>query len=112
MSKVTTLAESQITPSPHNVVTVELIEADGMPLWSSCRGRSSPPCCIHNASPMLQPPSRDCSPAPLPSWPQSRAGGSCEESRSRRDSTMAGAARELARGVDQLADPGRAAPRQ
>jgi hypothetical protein len=31
VSKSTTLGESQITPSPHNAVTVELIEADGVP---------------------------------------------------------------------------------
>jgi hypothetical protein len=31
MSNTTTLAESQITQSPHDVVTAELIKRDGMP---------------------------------------------------------------------------------
>ena len=31
MSKSTILAESQLSPSPHNTVTIELIEADNMP---------------------------------------------------------------------------------
>ena len=31
MSKTTTLAESQITTSPHDVVSVELVQPDDMP---------------------------------------------------------------------------------
>jgi hypothetical protein len=31
MSKLTELASSQITPSPHNTITVELVEPEGMP---------------------------------------------------------------------------------
>jgi hypothetical protein len=31
MSKVTELATAQLTPSPHNPLTIELIEADDMP---------------------------------------------------------------------------------
>jgi hypothetical protein len=31
MSKTTTLAEGQITPSPHNTITIELVEADETP---------------------------------------------------------------------------------
>jgi hypothetical protein len=31
MSKVTELATAQLTPSPHNTLTIELIEADDMP---------------------------------------------------------------------------------
>jgi hypothetical protein len=31
MSKTTTLVESQLTQSPHDVVTVELVEPNGLP---------------------------------------------------------------------------------
>jgi hypothetical protein len=31
MSKLTEFASGQITPSPHNTITVELVEPEGMP---------------------------------------------------------------------------------
>lgn len=76
MSKVTELARAQLTPSPHNTVTVELIEADETPAVVIVTWPQRRPCYTRNASPTWLPRSRDCSPAPLLNWHRSSQGGS------------------------------------
>jgi hypothetical protein len=46
VSKTTTLAEGQVTASPHNTILIELVEADKTPAVVIIR-RPEKPCVIH-----------------------------------------------------------------
>ena len=80
MSKSTSLAESQVTQTPHDVVTVELVQPDGMPAvvqisWPR-RSRASS---IRHGSATPRPRSYGCSARPTSRWPASKRDGTCHD---------------------------------
>jgi hypothetical protein len=88
MSKVTTLAEGQLTAV--GTITIELVEADQTPAVVMVQWPPQPTVLHLRRFPDTAPWSLDCSLRQPHCWPQSRPAGGCEPLRSCRHSSVAG----------------------